>query len=108
MDYAALSAGCAVVAAGAAVWSVFRGRSQDTDKHIDERIEIAVGSRLTKIEASLGLLAERIPSRDVQVADSGRIDDTLRRVSKLESDLDSAFQRIRDLETNCASRGHVA
>ena len=53
MDVGAwVSVGCAVVAAMAAVAASLRDRSKDSDQHIDERIELAVGSRLTKIEAA--------------------------------------------------------
>ena len=107
MDSSLISAGCAVVAAGAAIISAIRNRSQDTDHHIDERIELNVGSRLTKMEGTLAVLAERIPSRDIQVQDSGRIDDTIRRLAKVEQDLAEAFNRIRSVETNCAGRNHV-
>lgn len=107
MDASWITTGGSVLAAAAAWAAILRNRSSDTDKHIDERIELAVGSRLTKIEASLGLLAERIPSRDVQVADSGRIDDVVRRLDKQERDLAEAFRRLRDVETTCAQRGHI-
>lgn len=109
MDVGAwVSVGCAMVAAVAAVAASLRDRSKDSDQHIDERIELAVGSRLTKIEATLDKLTERIPSRDIQTLDGQRIADLERRADDTKKDLDECFQRLRAVEQSCARQGHAS
>jgi hypothetical protein len=106
MDLSWVSTGCAVIAAGAAIFATIRNRGQDSDTHVDERIKLAVGVKLTEIESGIRELRYMIPSRDVQTQDGHRITTLQNQHEEMKRHVDSLFDRVRAIENGCAANGH--
>lgn len=81
------------IGAGGVVFTVFRGRHQDSDARIDERIKLAVGVDLAKIQADISAIRTALPHELSAVL--VRVDIDVKRHSQ---EIEELFRRLREHE----------
>lgn len=103
----AINTGYSLLALAGVAWGIFRGKKQDADSRIDERITIKVGVTLSEIKTTLQNIQDRMPSRDTQIQDSARIHELERWRAEVVLLHAEILGRLRVVENSCARQGHV-
>lgn len=81
------------IGAGGVVFGFTRGRRQDSDARIDERIKLNVGVTLAEMKAGIEAIRRELP-HDF----ASRVSNSEQEIRRHAQDLDELFKRLREHE----------